>query len=83
MDTTDLDAVQAAMRPNTRVVFVETPGNPIVSIRDIEQIAKIAHRGAATMIVDSTWSGLLTQKPLNLGAVVIHSATKLQYPNNK
>jgi cystathionine gamma-synthase/methionine-gamma-lyase len=77
VDTTDLDAVQAAMRANTRAVFVETPGNPIVTISDIEQIAKMAHRGAATMIVDSTWSGLLTQKPLNLGAdVVIHSATK-------
>jgi cystathionine beta-lyase/cystathionine gamma-synthase len=77
VDTTDLDAVQAAMRPNTRAVFVETPGNPIVSISDIEQIAKIAHGGDATVIVDSTWSGLLTQKPLNLGAdVVIHSATK-------
>jgi cystathionine gamma-synthase/methionine-gamma-lyase len=77
VDTTDLDAVQAAMRPDTRAVFVETPGNPIVSISDIEQIAKMARRVAATMIVDSTWSGLLTQKALNLGAdVVIHSATK-------
>jgi cystathionine beta-lyase/cystathionine gamma-synthase len=77
VDTTDPDAVHAAIRPNTRTVFVETPGNPIVSISDVERIAKIAHGGNAKMIVDSTWSGLLTQKPLNLGAdVVIHSATK-------
>lgn len=77
VDTTDLKAVQAAIRPETKAVFVETPGNPIVAISDIEQIAQIAHDAGATMIVDSTWSGLLTQKPLKLGAdVVIHSATK-------
>ena len=77
VDTTDLNAVQDALRPDTRAVYVETPGNPIVSISDIEQISNMAHRVGATMIVDSTWSGLLTQKPLDLGAdVVIHSATK-------
>ena len=77
VDTTDLDALQDAIRPDTRAVYVETPGNPIVSISDIKRIANMAHRVGATMIVDSTWSGLLTQKPLKLGAdVVIHSATK-------
>jgi len=77
VDSTDLNAVKAAMRPDTRAVLIETPGNPVVSVSDIEQIAKIARTVGATMIVDSTWSGLLTQKPLNLGAdVVIHSATK-------
>lgn len=77
VDTTDLEAVKNAMRPNTKVVFVETPGNPIVYISDIEKIAAMAHAVGATMVVDSTWSGLITQKPLELGAdVVIHSATK-------
>jgi cystathionine beta-lyase/cystathionine gamma-synthase len=77
VDTTDLEAVQAAVRPETRAVFVETPGNPLVYISDIERIAEIAHAAGAKMIVDSTWSGLLTQRPLDLGAdVVIHSATK-------
>jgi cystathionine gamma-synthase/methionine-gamma-lyase len=77
VDTTDLNAVQNAIRPDTRAVYIETPGNPIVSISDIEQIANMAVHVGATMIVDSTWSGLLTQKPLELGAdVVIHSATK-------
>ena len=77
VDTTDLNAVQAAIRPETKAVFVETPGNPIVAISDIEQIAEIAHSAGAEMIVDSTWSGLLTQKPLGLGAdIVIHSTTK-------
>ena len=77
VDTTDPNAVRAAIRPDTRAVYVETPGNPIVSISDIEQVAQMAHRVGARMIVDSTWSGLLTQKPLKMGAdVVIHSATK-------
>jgi methionine-gamma-lyase len=77
VDTTDLEAVRAAVKPETKVVFVETPGNPIVYISDIERIAEIAHAAGATMVVDSTWSGLLTQKPIDLGTdVVIHSATK-------
>lgn len=77
VDSTDLNAVKAAIRPDTKAVLIETPGNPIVSVSDIAQIAKMTHTVGATMVVDSTWSGLLTQKPLNLGAdVVIHSATK-------
>jgi len=77
VDTTDLTEVHAAIRPDTRVVYVETPGNPVVSISDIEQISAMAHAVGATMIVDSTWSGLVNQSPLSLGAdVVIHSATK-------
>ena len=77
VDTTDPDAVRNAIRPDTRAVYVETPGNPIVSISDIEQIAQMAHSAGARMIVDSTWSGILTQKPIMIGAdVVIHSATK-------
>jgi cystathionine gamma-synthase/methionine-gamma-lyase len=77
VDTTDLEAVRRAVRPETKVVFVETPGNPILYISDIEGIARIAHAAGAKMIVDSTWSGLVSQKPLELGAdVVVHSATK-------
>lgn len=77
VDTTDLESVQQAMRPDTKAVFIETPGNPIVAISDIEKISAIAREAGATMIVDSTWSGLVHQKPLELGAdVVIHSATK-------
>lgn len=77
VDTSDLDEVSAAIRPDTKVVYIETPGNPIVSISDIEKIAEMAHAVGATVVVDSTWSGLVTQSPLKLGAdVVIHSATK-------
>jgi cystathionine beta-lyase/cystathionine gamma-synthase len=77
VDTTDLSAVEEAVGPETKVVFIETPGNPLVWISDIQAIAEIAHRKGALVVVDSTWSGLLTQRPLGLGAdVVIHSATK-------
>ncbi len=77
VDTSDLDAVRAAVTPGTKLVFVETPGNPIVQISDIAAIANIAHDAGALLVVDATWSGLVTQKTLALGAdVVIHSATK-------
>jgi len=77
VDTTDFDAVRAAIRPETKLIFVETPGNPLVSISDIAAIAASAREVGARLVVDSTWSGLITQNPLRLGAdIVIHSATK-------
>jgi methionine-gamma-lyase len=77
VDTTDLGEVKAALRPGTKAVFVETPGNPTVAVSDIEAIAGLARSVGAVCIVDSTWSGLVTQKPLALGAdVVVHSVTK-------
>ena len=77
VDTTDPKEVEAAIRPDTKAVYLETPGNPFVSISDIRRISEMAHAVGATVIVDSTWSGLVSQRPLELGAdVVIHSATK-------
>jgi cystathionine gamma-synthase/methionine-gamma-lyase len=77
VDTTDTAEVATAITDKTRVVFLETPGNPLLSISDIAAIADLAHRSGAKLVVDSTWSGLVTQQPLKLGAdVVIHSATK-------
>jgi cystathionine gamma-synthase/methionine-gamma-lyase len=77
VDTTDPQEVSNAIRKDTKVVYVETPGNPVVGISDIEIISEIAHAIGATMIVDSTWSGMLNQRPLSLGAdMVVHSATK-------
>jgi len=77
VDTTDPHEVSHAIRKDTKVVYVETPGNPVVGISDIEKISEMAHGVGATMIVDSTWSGLLNQQPLSLGAdLVVHSATK-------
>ena len=77
VDTTNPQEVSNAIRKDTRVVYVETPGNPVVGISDIKKISKMAHGVGANMIVDSTWSGLLNQQPLSLGAdLVVHSATK-------
>jgi len=77
VDTTDPEEVHRAVREDTKVVYVETPGNPVVGISDIEKISDMAHGVGATMIVDSTWSGLSNQRPLALGAdLVVHSATK-------
>ena len=76
-DTVDPKEVEDAIRPDTKAVYLETPGNPFVSISDIRKISEMAHAVGATVIVDSTWSGLVSQHPLELGAdVVIHSATK-------
>lgn len=74
---TDLDAVRAAVRPNTRLIWVETPSNPLLKIADIAAIAEIAHTAGAICAVDSTWSSPLGQQPLRLGAdLVMHSTTK-------
>lgn len=77
-DTTDPDRVAAAMRPNTKVIYVETPANPTLKISDIEAIAAIAHqREGVSLVVDSTFASPYLQNPLDLGAdVVLHSATK-------
>jgi len=77
VDTSDLDRVRAALRPETRVVYVETPANPILRISDIQALAGIAHEAGVLLVVDSTWAGPTLQRPLGQGAdYVIHSATK-------
>jgi methionine-gamma-lyase len=77
VDTTDLDAVRAAMRPNTRILHAETPANPTTRIADIEALAVIAHAGGALLTVDATFASPLLLKPLDLGAdLVVHSLTK-------
>jgi len=77
VDTSDPDQVRAALRPNTRMVYVETPANPVLRIADIPALADIAHEAGALLAVDSTWAGPFLQKPLALGAdFVIHSLTK-------
>jgi methionine-gamma-lyase len=77
VNTSDLAEVTAALRPNTRVVYVETPANPILRIADIRALAEIAHTAGALLVVDSTWAGPCLQRPLALGAdYVVHSATK-------
>jgi cystathionine gamma-synthase len=74
----DLDAVRAAIRPGeTRLVWVETPTNPLLNIGDIEAIASITHEAGALLVVDNTFATPYLQTPLTLGAdVVVHSTTK-------
>jgi len=71
------DALQAAMRPETRMVWVETPTNPMLRIVDIAATAEIAHAQGALLVVDNTFASPVLQRPLELGAdIVVHSATK-------
>ncbi|MBV1700472.1 MAG: O-succinylhomoserine sulfhydrylase [Hyphomicrobiales bacterium] len=77
VDGEDLQQWQAAMRPNTKVLFVESPTNPTLSLVDIAAVAKIAHAGNATLVVDNVFATPLLQKPLQLGAdCVVYSTTK-------
>ncbi|MFD0930279.1 O-succinylhomoserine sulfhydrylase [Methylophilus glucosoxydans] len=74
---TDLDAWQAAIKPNTKLFFAETPSNPLTEIGDIAKLAAIAHAAGAYLAVDNCFCTPALQQPLKLGAdIVIHSATK-------
>ena len=77
VDGTDTEAVRKAMRPNTKLVHIESPGNPTTGIADIEAIARIDHEAGALLSVDATFAGPICIKPLSLGAdLEIHSMTK-------
>lgn len=77
VDMTDLDQVRASLQPDTRLVWVETPSNPLVKVVDIAAIAEIAHAAQAHCGVDNTWATPVLQQPLRLGAdMVMHSSTK-------
>jgi cystathionine gamma-synthase len=77
VDMTGLDAVAKAVREETRVVWVETPSNPLLKVADIAAAAEIAHRAGAWCVVDNTFATPYLQRPLELGAdVVVHSVTK-------
>ncbi|REE96106.1 cystathionine gamma-synthase [Thermomonospora umbrina] len=73
----DPDAVRAAIRPDTRAIWVETPTNPLLGIADIEALAAVARDAGALLVVDNTFASPYLQRPLTLGAdVVVHSTTK-------
>jgi len=75
--STDLEQFAAAMRPETRLVWIESPGNPLMSITDIAACAELAHQHGALLGVDSTFATPVLTRPLELGAdIVMHSATK-------
>jgi cystathionine gamma-synthase len=77
VDMTNLDAIKQALRAETRLVWVETPTNPLLSIVDIAGAAELAHAAGALCAVDNTFATPFLQRPLDLGAdVVVHSATK-------
>jgi cystathionine beta-lyase/cystathionine gamma-synthase len=77
VDTSDLEQVRRAIRPNTRLVYVETPANPILRIADIRGLADVAHEAGALLAVDSTFASPVLQKPIELGAdFVVYSLTK-------
>ncbi|MCO7176404.1 cystathionine beta-lyase [Sporolactobacillus kofuensis] len=77
VDTTNLDEIEQAIRPNTKVIYVETPSNPTLCVTDIRAVAKLAKAHRCWTFVDNTFMTPVFQKPLELGAdLVLHSATK-------
>lgn len=77
VDTSDLHAIEKAVQSNTRLIYIETPCNPLLRLTDIEAVADMAHRAGAKLVVDSTFATPMATKPLTLGAdFVIHSLTK-------
>jgi cystathionine gamma-synthase len=77
VDLTNLDSVRAALRPETKLIWAETPSNPLLKIADIVALAELAKAGGARLIVDSTFATPVLQQPLALGAdLVMHSTTK-------
>ncbi|TPG82077.1 bifunctional cystathionine gamma-lyase/homocysteine desulfhydrase [Brevibacillus laterosporus] len=77
VDTTDLAAVEKALRPNTRMIIMETPTNPLLNVTDVRAVAVIAKSKGVLLVVDNTFMTPYWQNPLDLGAdIVFHSATK-------
>lgn len=77
VDTTDITQVEEAIRPETRLIWIETPTNPLLKIVDIRGVADVARRYNVSVVVDNTFASPYFQRPLDLGAdIVVHSATK-------
>jgi methionine-gamma-lyase len=77
LDTSNLDLVRCAIKPNTRLVYLETPSNPAMIVTDIRAVADIAHARGCLVAVDNTFASPYLQRPLELGAdIVLHSVTK-------
>jgi cystathionine gamma-synthase len=77
VDMADLEQVKESVRSNTRLIWVETPSNPLLKITDIRQIVEIAHDAGAICVCDNTWATPMLQRPLDSGAdLVMHSTTK-------
>jgi len=77
IDTSQTDLIEKAIKPNTKVLFIETPANPTIAITDIAACVDIAHRHNVKLVVDNTFCSPYLQKPLEMGAdIVLHSITK-------
>ena len=77
VDTSDLNVLKRALRPNTKMVFIESPTNPVMAITDIRAACAVAHKSPARIVVDNTFMSPYFQRPLDLGAdIVVHSTTK-------
>src|SRR5437764_8821378 len=77
VDTSKLDQVKNAIKPNTKIVYIETPTNPMMTITDIAACAELAHGAGALLVVDNTFCSPYLQRPIELGAdIVVHSTTK-------
>lgn len=77
LDTTDFEQVKAAIKPNTKIIYVESPGNPGMQVTDLAAVAELAHANGALVVVDNTFASPYLQRPLDLGCdVVLHSITK-------
>jgi methionine-gamma-lyase len=77
IDTANLELVEKNIRPNTKLIYLETPANPTIRLTDIEAVSTIAHKHNIPVCVDNTFSSPYLQQPLNLGAdIVLHSLTK-------
>jgi methionine-gamma-lyase len=77
IDTDKEGEIERAIKPNTKIVYIETPANPMISITDLEKAAALAHKNSALLVVDNTFMSPALQQPFNFGAdVVLHSMTK-------
>jgi cystathionine beta-lyase/cystathionine gamma-synthase len=77
VDTSEALNVEAAIKPNTKMVFIETPTNPIMTVTDLKEVSEIAHRAGARVVCDNTFMSPYLQRPLEFGCdIVVHSTTK-------
>jgi cystathionine gamma-lyase/cystathionine beta-lyase/cystathionine gamma-lyase/homocysteine desulfhydrase len=76
-DTSNISEVETAFRPNTKMVFVETPTNPVMTVTDLQAVADLAHANGARVVCDNTFMSPYFQRPIDLGVdIVVHSTTK-------
>ena len=77
VDTSDAHSVEAVIKPNTKMVFIETPTNPVMIVTDLREISELAHRAGARVVCDNTFMSPYLQRPLEFGVdIVVHSTTK-------